>query len=562
VSDEEKSITRQVEHARAFAVSKGWAVAEEFVFVDDGISGAEFSGRPGFVRLMASLTPRPVFGVLIVSEASRLGREQIETAWALKQLAQAGVYVWGYLDARQITVESPQDKLLMSVMAFADELERERARQRTHDALLRKARAGKVAGGAVYGYCNVEVLSDPDANGQRRRLHTERVIDPAEAEVVRRIFRLTAEGYRLRRLAILLNDERVLAPRPRQGGSRSWAPSSIREMLRRELYRGLIVYDRLQKRDAWGRKRYLPRPESEWVKVEAPHLRIVTDEEWTRAHERFVASRASYVKATGGLLFGRPINAVTSPYLLTGLAACAVCGGSMVVLTQDFKRERRACLGCGYNWHRGTTVCDNSLRVATADADREVLSAVTRLLGRRDLIEETVAMALEDLAPRREARDAEHDALTNRLYQLDAELHRLAAAVAEGGGLPALLAALKERQRHRDECQRRLITLQREPRTVDPGELERRIRERLRDCRRLLGRQVAPARQILRELLTDRIAFTPNTGPDRRWYEFAGRVNLLGGLLAGEVGAPQAMVTPAGFEPAISTLKGSRPGPG
>jgi DNA invertase Pin-like site-specific DNA recombinase len=64
------------------------------VYVDDGISGAEFNNRPGFVRLMNAVKPRPAFQVLIMSEESRLGREAIETAYALKQLITANVRVW------------------------------------------------------------------------------------------------------------------------------------------------------------------------------------------------------------------------------------------------------------------------------------------------------------------------------------------------------------------------------------------------------------------------------------------------------------------------------------
>lgn len=73
MDDEQKSVTRQIEHAREYAVRKGWTVAESRVFVDDGISGAEFANRPGFVRLINSLKPRPIFNVLIMSEELRLG---------------------------------------------------------------------------------------------------------------------------------------------------------------------------------------------------------------------------------------------------------------------------------------------------------------------------------------------------------------------------------------------------------------------------------------------------------------------------------------------------------
>jgi DNA invertase Pin-like site-specific DNA recombinase len=92
-------------------------VPESCIFVDDGISGAEFANRPGFVRMMAALKPRPPFQVLIMSEESRLGREAIETAYTLKQLITAGVRVFFHLEDRERTFDSPTDKLLMSVTA-------------------------------------------------------------------------------------------------------------------------------------------------------------------------------------------------------------------------------------------------------------------------------------------------------------------------------------------------------------------------------------------------------------------------------------------------------------
>ncbi len=161
VADEQKSVTRQVDHARAYAVRKGWTVDDEHVYVDDGISGAEFANRPGFLRLMNALKPRAPFQVLVMSEESRLGREAIETAYALKQLVTAGVRVFFYLEDRERTLDSPTDKIMMSLTAFADELEREKARQRTYDAMLRKAQAGHVTGGRVFGYDNLDIDREP-----------------------------------------------------------------------------------------------------------------------------------------------------------------------------------------------------------------------------------------------------------------------------------------------------------------------------------------------------------------------------------------------------------------
>jgi DNA invertase Pin-like site-specific DNA recombinase len=90
VVEEERSVTRQIEHAHAYATGKGWLVPTEHVYVDDGVSGAEFANRHGFLRLMNALKPCAPFEVLVVSELSRLGREQFETGYALKQLSQAG----------------------------------------------------------------------------------------------------------------------------------------------------------------------------------------------------------------------------------------------------------------------------------------------------------------------------------------------------------------------------------------------------------------------------------------------------------------------------------------
>src|SRR5437773_7452842 len=161
VADEAKSVTRQVEHARAYAERKGWTVADEHVYSDDAISGAEFVKRPGFIRLMSALKPRPMFQVLIMSEESRLGRVQIETAYALKQIMDAGVRVFFYLEDRERTLDSAMDKVMLSLTNFAAEVERERAKQRTYDALLRKAKACHVTGGRVFGYDNKEVIA-PD----------------------------------------------------------------------------------------------------------------------------------------------------------------------------------------------------------------------------------------------------------------------------------------------------------------------------------------------------------------------------------------------------------------
>src|SRR4051812_42800844 len=95
VADDAKSVTRQIEHARAYAASKGWTTSDELTFVDDGISGAIFGdGRPGLMRLLNALRPRPAFDVLVMSEESRLGREMHQTGHFFGEIIRAGVRIF------------------------------------------------------------------------------------------------------------------------------------------------------------------------------------------------------------------------------------------------------------------------------------------------------------------------------------------------------------------------------------------------------------------------------------------------------------------------------------
>jgi site-specific DNA recombinase len=72
----------------------------------------------------------------------------------------------------------------------------------------------------------------------------------SEADVVRRIFELCAAGEGLRAIAKTLNADRVPAPRAQQGRPCAWCPSTIREVLYRHRYRGVIVWNQTRKRNA------------------------------------------------------------------------------------------------------------------------------------------------------------------------------------------------------------------------------------------------------------------------------------------------------------------------
>ena len=179
VSDEQKSVARQIEHAKAYAKSKGWTVPDPYVFVDDGVSGAEFGKRrPGLIGLMNALKPEPPFQVLIMSEESRLGRDRIKTEYHLQDIIEAGVRVFYYLSDHEARMDDATSSFMQSVKLYAAQVEREKAQQRAYDAMVGKAKAGYVTGGCVFGYDN-QVITGSDG----KRSHVELRINATEAEL-------------------------------------------------------------------------------------------------------------------------------------------------------------------------------------------------------------------------------------------------------------------------------------------------------------------------------------------------------------------------------------------
>jgi site-specific DNA recombinase len=545
-AEEAKSVKRQVEHARAYAARKGWIVADAHVYVDDQITGALFgASRPGLARLLVALAQRPPFDVLIMSEESRLGRESIETGWTLKQITDAEVRVFFYLEDRERTLNSATDKVMLSLSTFAAEMEREKARQRTHDALLRKARAGHVAGGSLYGYRNVPVMQGD------RRAHTARVPDADEAAVVQRIFTMAAEGVGYQRIAHTLNEEGVLAPVPRRRGRpRGWAPSTIREMLLRELYRGVIVWNRTERVIRRGERQKRPRAADEWLRVEAPALRLVPEPLWLAAHERLAGTRAAYLRVRNGAAGGRPVNGAAGRYLLTGLGQCGACGAGMFVHTHGPRGGGVPTYGCMAYHTRGRTVCANNLEVPLEATDHAVLKAVEHDVLSVAVLETALFKAMEALQPQANVADSREQGLREELARLEAETGRLAAAIAAGGDLPALLSLLQEREGRRARIRAELTGVERERERAaagrhgfDVGRVLDALRDQLTDWQGLLRQETGPARQALSALLAGRLIFTPKGEGHGRYYEFAGPGSL-GKVVAG-LALPMKMVPPA-----------------
>jgi hypothetical protein len=194
----------------------------------------------------------PAIAVIVppTTATSKAAKPNAMLNLSVSDIEGAGVEVWLYLTNEQLKFESAIDRFMVNAVSFAAELEREKAGQRSRDALERRAEAGYNAGGAVFGYDNVRVY-DGD-----KKLHTDYKINPAQADTIRRIFRMYAAGYGHVTIARCMNgDPRYAAelrrffdgqrpPKPKVGsrGTGSWAPSSIRCMLYSERYIGRIAW--------------------------------------------------------------------------------------------------------------------------------------------------------------------------------------------------------------------------------------------------------------------------------------------------------------------------------
>jgi hypothetical protein len=165
--------------------------------------------------------------------------------------------------------------------------------------------------------------------------HRERIPYESEAAIVRQIFRLSAAGVGQVRITRLLNSGRAIAPRAQLGRPNGWAPSSVHEVLFRELYRGVITWNRSRKRNKWGQHQY---------------------ERDTRGQRR-------------------PRLGRDSKYLLPGFGRCALCRAGLHVRTRSHGRRRAFFYACLGHYTRGPAVCPHVQQWPMEGLDREVLAA-------------------------------------------------------------------------------------------------------------------------------------------------------------------------------------------
>jgi DNA invertase Pin-like site-specific DNA recombinase len=436
----EASIEDQLRECRAYAERRGWVVPDECIFSDRAISGT-VSDRPAYQHLLRAAREGR-FDVLIVDDLSRLSRDAAEVHSLHKRLRFRDVGLVAVSDGIDTVASSQSSGLIMGVKAAMNEEYLRDLAEKTRRGIAGRVYAGLSPGGQPYGYRSVPVHSDPprlDRYGKAEVIGYRRLIVPEEAEVVRRIFTLYLQGCSSRRIAEILNGERVPPPgrrwrNRRRVAAETWSMSAIEGsakkglgILNNEAYLGRIVWNKFEWRrdpddtrgNASGRARRVPvmRPREEWIVFENPALRIVSDELWQRTRSE-QARRSAKLRRVGK----QPVDG-RSRYLLSGLLRCGVCGANMAM------RSRHG-YGCMTRANRGRALCGNSGVVNRRAMEAAVLAAVRDQLYGRDLIGKLTGLVRQALlAFAKEGGDHHPHRLQQDIRAKQAEIERVTASI-------------------------------------------------------------------------------------------------------------------------------------
>lgn len=530
------SLAVQEEEACRFAATKGWTVDPGHVFREDAVSRAEFVKRPALIAML-NAADRKAFDVVVTRDETRLGGDMLRTGLLVQELLDRGIALRYYFTGEEVRLDDATSKFVLAARNFASELEREKISQRTREHLSTKARRGLNVGGRCYGYANVE-----HKDGERR-VHVDYRIDPGQAEVVRHVFRMYAlEGLGLKRIAKVLNSRRIPSPQAGRRGTASWSPSVLHEMLRRERYRGVIVWGSIAKTYRGGTKVRVRRSKADpqIVRTERPDLRIIDEELWLAAQAR-IAGRATGPKPSPG----RP----PSHLLSAGVSICGECGGPIVATLG--KQGKAACKVYACSWHRtrGDEVCTTSLRRPVGEVNAQVARWVKENILRESFIIETIRELRARLLERTRRVMPEVKQLESEASKLRREVDRLVAALASSEQKPdAIVIAVAERQERVRELEARIRVAKLAPDAIDTESrrLEREARARIADLTTALESNPEEARAFLKALFPGRLSWRPVETAEGRRYEITGEAVVGASTIAPD--GFHKWASPGGFE--------------
>jgi site-specific DNA recombinase len=509
------SIEVQRGEGTAYIAREGGTLDPTHIFIDDNHGRAEFKKRPGLISML-NAAKRGGFDAVVVRDETRLGGDTNRTSLFISDLLDAGRRLFYYFSDEEVTIDGAVDKFMINVRNFAAELEREKISQRTHEHLQTKARRGLNVGGRVFGYDNVEIKDG------ERRVRVEYRINPEQAEIVREIFRRYAAGEGVKTIVRDLNARGILAPRAGSRGTGSWSPGSVQPMLRRERYRGVIIWGVHEKMYKGGTKVRVKRPANELTRVEVPELRIIDDDLWQAVQAR-LGQKTNFGRS-------RPSGA-RPKYLLSGFSRCGHCGGPMQVINGKASYEPIKVYTCAYHRERGT--CDCSTRRPVQAVDKAVLGWIEEHL----LTEQIIARVFEEIRrrlsdrPTSQAREIED--LRKQAGKLRGEITRLGEAIVSTTEPPhALVKMMGEREKSLAVLEARIATLQVAPSVLDleVRRLEKEARGRIADLQGMASRKPEEARKLLAALLVGPVTFISITTPEGPRFEVRGQATLAGAV--------------------------------
>ena len=307
---ESNSISNQKQMLEDFARRNG--LSNPTHFTDDGISGTRFD-RPGFLAMMEEVEAGRVEAI-VIKDMSRLGRDYLKVGQVMEVLRQRGV--------RLIAINDGVDSLkgdddFTPFRNIMNEFYARDTSRKIRSVFKSKGMSGKhLTGTVIYGYLWDE-----------KREHW--LVDEEAAEVVRRIFSLTLEGYGPYQIACKLSADRIEIPvvhlaRFNEGVNRSkpvkdpygWGSSTIVNILKKREYLGHTINFKTRKHFKDKKSHYVS--EDEWTIFENTHEAII-DQQTFDLVQKIRSNVRRYPNGWGE----------AAP--LTGLLYCADCGGKMYV---------------------------------------------------------------------------------------------------------------------------------------------------------------------------------------------------------------------------------------
>ena len=430
----DQTIGSQLSALREHAATSRLDVPEEWVFADEGHSGATLV-RPA-LEALRDLAAQGCLDVVLVYSPDRLARKFACQVLLIEELARCGVRVEFVKGPRG---DSPEDQLLVQFQGMFAEYEKAQLMERYRRGKAWRAKTGSVnvLGGAPFGYRYVRKTPESGARYE---------VVPHEAALVAELFRRYADdGAAIAGLGRWLTAEGVAT----RTGKERWDRSVIWGMLRNPAYAGTAVFGKTQvvhepaglNRTARLAGRTVPRqvrtqdrPREEWTGIPVPAL--VDEETFDRVQQRLQDNKRFASRNT------------KVPSLLQGIAACAACGygyyRTTTTTTAGNKIYYYRCLGSDDYRYQGGRVCGN--KPVRADyADRVVWDHVTALLADPALIRAEISKRLE--------RARTSDPVTRKRGQLEQALAKTGKSIA------AMITAFSEQLITIDELRTRMPAL-------------------------------------------------------------------------------------------------------